>query len=251
MSLEGRRALVLGGTDGVGLGIVEALAGAGASVVATGRRADAGAAAVARDPERISFRQMDVADLGEVRAAVDSVVDADGRLDVLVNNVGFAYAKSILDTTEDDFAHLVAVNLRYLFFSTQRAAEHMRAQGGGSIVNIGSLTGSKGYPDRAGYCAVKGGVLQLTKAAALDLAGFGIRVNCVSPGGIDTPLLRETRFAGVADPGAAVAAFGAAHPLGRIGRPSDIASAVLFLASDAAEWITGTNLVVDGGISAG
>jgi NAD(P)-dependent dehydrogenase (short-subunit alcohol dehydrogenase family) len=244
-------ALVFGGTDGIGLGISELLARMGHKVVAAGRHTPQHENADRLEQCDIEYLSVDVTDLGDVRRAVDAVVEHHGRADIVVNNVGLALSRGVLETTPAEFDLLIATNLRYVFFSTQRAAEHMRRVGGGCVVNIGSLAGSKGYVNRAAYCAAKGGVAQFTKAAALDLAPYGIRVNCVSPGGIDTPLLRSTRFPDALDQDAQVSAFGATHPLGRVGTPNDVAGAVGYLVSDGAAWVTGANIVVDGGMSAG
>jgi NAD(P)-dependent dehydrogenase (short-subunit alcohol dehydrogenase family) len=126
----------------------------------------------------------------------------------------------------------------------------MVRQGSGSIVSVASVSGIRGQEQRAAYCGTKGAVLQITRAAALELAASGVRVNAVSPGAVDTPLLRDARFAGHANQDELVADVGASLPLGRIGLPEDVAHAVLYLASDEASWVTGTNLVIDGGAHA-
>jgi NAD(P)-dependent dehydrogenase (short-subunit alcohol dehydrogenase family) len=141
-------------------------------------------------------------------------------------------------------------NVRAMFFATKWAAEIMVRQGSGSIVSVASVSGIRGQEKRAAYCGTKGAVLQITRAAALELASSGVRVNAVSPGAVDTPLLRSARFAGEQDQDELVAELGASLPLGRIGLPQDIAQAVLYLASDEAAWVTGTNLVIDGGAHA-
>jgi NAD(P)-dependent dehydrogenase (short-subunit alcohol dehydrogenase family) len=254
MRLTDKTALVLGGTAGIGLGIVEAFVAEGATVVFTGRREARGQAIATRltstSTKGIAFRQLDVNDLDALQLTIGEMTIALGRLDVLVNNVGTALDRTILDTTVEEFDALVTTNVRPMFFAMKWAAEAMIRQGGGSIVNTASTAGIRGLERRAAYCASKGAVIQMSKAAALDLARYHVRVNCVSPGAVDTDLLRNARFAGLPDQDEQVTALGRTLPLGRIGAPADIAQAVVFLASDESSWITGANLVVDGGATA-
>ena len=173
-----------------------------------------------------------------------------GRLDILVNNAGISLPRTILETSEEDFSAQFETNVRAMFFATKWAAEIMVRQGSGSIVSVASVSGIRGQEKRAAYCGTKGAVLQITRAAALELASSGVRVNAVSPGAVDTPLLRNARFADEENQDELIADIGASLPLGRVGLPQDIACAVLYLASDEASWVTGTNLVVDGGAHA-
>jgi NAD(P)-dependent dehydrogenase (short-subunit alcohol dehydrogenase family) len=254
MRLKNTTALILGGTAGIGLGIVESFASEGANVVFTGRRDALGQETASRlsatSINDVSFRQLDVNDLDALQQTIADTANAFGRLDVLVNNVGTALDRTIVDTTVDEFDALFATNVRPMFFAMKWAAEAMIGRGGGSIINTASTAGIRGLERRAAYCASKGAVIQMTKAAALDLARHGIRVNCVSPGAVDTDLLRTARFAGLPDQDDQVTALGRTLPLGRIGYPTDVAQAVVYLASDESSWITGTNLVVDGGATA-
>lgn len=249
MRLGGKAVLITGGTSGIGRAMVERFAAEGARVTFTGRHEEPGREverAVARAGGAARFRLLDVLDLAALRQAIEETAAEAGRLDVMVNNAGLALPATILETTEEEFDLLFATNVRAVFFGTKWAAERMLARGG-SIINTASTAGIRGLRRRAAYCATKGAVLQLSKAAALDLAPYRVRVNCVSPGAIDTPLLRRARFAEVGDQDAEVARLGEALPLGRVGYPEDIASAALYLASDEAEWVTGANIVVDGG----
>ena len=252
MRLEGKVALITGGTSGIGRAMVERFVAEGAAVTFTGlpeQSAEDGAALERTLGERggqARYEPLDVRELDRLREVIRATARAAGRLDVMVNNAGVAIPGTILETTPDEFDLLFQINVRSVFFGTQWAAEQMRERGG-AIVNTASTAAIRGLRERAAYCGTKGAVLQLSKAAALDLAPFRIRVNCVSPGAIDTPLLRRARFSGEEDPDEAVAELGRTLPLGRIGYPRDIAAAALYLASDEAEWLTGANIVVDGG----
>jgi len=185
-----------------------------------------------------------------VRRVIEETGQRHGRLDILVNNAGISLPRTILETSEEDFSAQFETNVRAMFFATKWAAEIMVRQGSGSIVSVASVSGIRGQEKRAAYCGTKGAVLQITRAAALELASSGVRVNAVSPGAVDTPLLRNARFADEENQDELIADIGASLPLGRVGLPQDIACAVLYLASDEASWVTGTNLVVDGGAHA-
>jgi NAD(P)-dependent dehydrogenase (short-subunit alcohol dehydrogenase family) len=254
MRLADKTALVLGGTAGIGLGIVEAFVAEGASVIFTGRRDALGQEIANRlaatTQNHVSFRQLDVNDLEHLQQTIAETANEFGRLDVLVSNVGTALDRTILETTVDEFDAVFETNVRAMFFAMKWAAEVMIEKGGGSIVNTASTAGIRGLERRAAYCSSKGAVIQMSKAAALDLARYDVRVNCVSPGAVDTDLLRSARFAGVPDQDEQVTALGSTLPLGRIGAPTDIAQATVFLASDESSWITGSNIVVDGGATA-
>jgi NAD(P)-dependent dehydrogenase (short-subunit alcohol dehydrogenase family) len=254
MRLTDKTALVLGGTAGIGLGIVEAFVAEGASVIFTGRREALGHEIADRlratTQNDVSFRRLDVNDLDALQQTITDVANEFVRLDILVSNVGTALDRTILETTVDEFDEIFETNVRAMFFAMKWAAEVMIWQGSGSIINTASTAGIRGLERRAAYCASKGAVIQMSKAAALDLARLRVRVNCVSPGAVDTDLLRNARFAGLADQDEHVTALGQMLPLGRIGAPTDIAQAAVFLASDESSWITGSNIVVDGGATA-
>lgn len=254
MRLENKIALITGGTSGIGAAIVESFAREGAVVTFTGRSSERGerlAAALQGQGASAEFLALEARHLADVRHVIQQTAQRHGRLDVLVNNIGFALPRTILDTSEAEFDLLFDTNVRSLFFSTKWAAEIMVGQGSGSIVNVASVAALQGLPQRAAYCGSKGAVLQLSRAAAIDLAPYRVRVNCVSPGAIDTPLLRATRFGDQAEDqeqqDRLVTDLGHGIPLGRIGYPEDIAAAAVYLASDESAWVTGSNIVVDGG----
>jgi 3-oxoacyl-[acyl-carrier protein] reductase len=253
MRLRDKIALVTGGTSGIGRAIAELFATEGAVVTITGRQEALGRDVVAGIQEaggQAEFVPVDARHLPDVRRVTDVMTQRHGRLDILVNNAGISLPRTLLETSEEDFSAQFDINVRSMFFTTKWAAEIMARQGSGSIVSVASLSGIRGQEQRAAYCGTKGAVLQITRAAALELAASGVRVNAVSPGAVDTPLLRDARFAGHANQDELVADVGASLPLGRIGLPEDVAHAVLYLASDEASWVTGTNLVIDGGAHA-
>jgi NAD(P)-dependent dehydrogenase (short-subunit alcohol dehydrogenase family) len=253
MRLRDKIALVTGGTSGIGRGIAELFAREGAVVTLTGRRDELGGEVVTAIREaggQADFMAMDARHLPQVRQVVVGTTERHARLDILVNNAGISLPRTLLETSEEDYAAMFETNVRSLFFASKWAAEAMVRQGSGSIVNIASVSAIRGQEKRVAYCGTKGAVLQITRAAALELAPSGVRVNAVSPGIVDTPLLRNARFAGASDQEQLLDDLGTTLPLGRVGYPDDIAHAALYLASDEAAWVTGTNLVIDGGAHA-
>jgi NAD(P)-dependent dehydrogenase (short-subunit alcohol dehydrogenase family) len=239
-------AVITGSGGGLGSGIALRFAEAGAAVVVNYRSSAAGAQAVVGQIEAAEGRAIavraDVTQKAEVDYLVSQTVEAFGRLDVLINNAGLYPLASLLEMTEAEWDAVVDSNLRSTFLCTQAAAKQMIAQGeGGAIVNIASIEAENPAPLHSHYNAAKGGVVMHTAAAANELGLYGIRINSVSPGLI----WREGIEQGWPD---GVERFLKAAPLGRLGRPDDIADACLFLASPAARWITGANLRVDGGV---
>jgi meso-butanediol dehydrogenase/(S,S)-butanediol dehydrogenase/diacetyl reductase len=196
------------------------------------------------------FVAMDLRQAGACEALAEAAAERLGGLDVLVNNAGILHRGSAEETGEAEWRETMAVNLDAVFLLSRAALPLMRRQGGGAIVNVASDWGLVGGERAVAYCASKGGVVQMTRAMALDHAGDGIRVNAVCPGDTDTPMLdAEFRAAGL-EPEAGRRQAGRAIPLGRVATPLDVAGVILFLASDAARYITGAALPVDGGHTA-
>lgn len=232
----GKVAVVTGGLSGIGQAVARRLANEGARVIAADIRAEAGSPGAGP----VSAARLDVADPASVAALMQRVEATHGRLDVLVNSAGIGKDVPFLDTSLDLFDRMLAVNLRGTFLVGQGAARLM-TKSGGSIVNVASIAGMRGSIGRAAYGASKGGVVVLSQVMAVDLAAYGIRVNVVAPGPIDTPLV-----AAMHDP-AIRAAWVRAVPLRRYGSAEEVAAATAFLCSDEAGFVTGHVLAVDGG----
>jgi 3-oxoacyl-[acyl-carrier protein] reductase len=250
--VAGKAALVTGAGSGIGRAVAERLAEEGAAVAALSRTRAELEEACAGIERRTGAAPLslaaDVADEAAVAEAVAVAVAAHGRIDVLVSNAGveLVHEPALGDTTTAEWEHVLSVNLTGAFHVVRAAWPHLTA--GASIVTVGSLNSLHPRAGAAAYAASKGGLLQLTRAVALELAPRGIRANCVCPGVIDTPLT-DAFVAAASDPAAARAAYAAEAPLGRMGTAREVADAVLFLASDESRFVTGTALVVDGGMS--
>ena len=247
--LTGRSAVVTGAASGIGRATAVRLAAAGAAVVVVDLDAAGADATVDSIRETGGQAVAVVADVtrGEdCLRAVDAAVSSYGGLDVIVNSAGIIRRADVVGTTEDEWDRVMAVNVRSIFLMGKHGVPVMERAGRGAIVNIGSGWGLKGGPDAVSYCASKGAVVNMTRAMAIDHGPAGIRVNCVCPGDTDTPLLRsEAKQLGLDETQFLVES--AQRPLSRLGSPDDIAQAVLYLSSDAAAWVTGSILVVDGG----
>ncbi len=252
-TLAGKRALITGAASGIGRATALLLAREGAAVAVVDRD-EAGARAVAAEIMQAGGRAIavpaDVALAADCRRAVERTVSELGGLDILFNNAGIIRRASVIGTSEEDWDRVMAVNVKAVFLMSKYAVPVMEAAGGGAIVNTGSGWGLMGGGNAVAYCASKGAVVNMTRAMAIDHGAANIRVNCICPGDTDTPLLHgEARQLGV--PEAQFMAQAADRPLRRVGRPEDIAEAVLYLVSDAAAFVTGSVLVVDGGGLAG
>jgi NAD(P)-dependent dehydrogenase (short-subunit alcohol dehydrogenase family) len=244
--LDGKVALVTGSSRGIGKAIVDRFLTEGAAVIGLSRRAEE-AAAGAGSAESLLALAADVRSSASVGAAVEAGVARFGRLDVVVNNAAVGLLRTAADTDDDQYDKVFDTNVRSIFHTARHAVPHLQAAGSGSIVNIGSVAAHVGFATDAAYCASKGAVLALTKQMANDYAADGIRVNCVEPGFVVTDQLTEY-IGGQSDPDTARAAIAALHPIGRIGRPEEIAAVVAFLASEDAAFVTGVALTVDGGL---
>ena len=254
--LDGRVAIVTGGAGGLGRGIVERFVAEGARVVIADLNAATGKElAEALGPAAV-FRAVDVADPEDVRGLVEFTLTSFGGLHVMVNNaaVSGTMHRGFLDDDFADFSRVMAVNVLGVLAGTQHAARHMATAGGGSIINVSSIGGLTAGRSVITYRASKAAVIQASKSAAIALADYHIRVNCIAPGNIPTTLLASS-VAGRADADATVAAtrrkMAAMRPLPRDGTAADVAEAALYLASDRSAYVTGIVLPVDGGSSAG
>jgi NAD(P)-dependent dehydrogenase (short-subunit alcohol dehydrogenase family) len=249
MRLADKVALITGGTSGMGRATAVLFAQEWAKVAITGRNETRGREVV-EEIERASgtviFIRSDVRFAEECRRAVEETLRAFGRLDILFNNAGVLYANTVPDCSEEEWDLTLDTNLKGTYLMSKFALPAMIAQGNGVIINNASGWGLVGGDAAAAYCASKGGVVLLTKAMAIDHARQGIRVNCVCPGDVDTPMLPEdAQRRGMK--WEAYLASAANRPMGRIGKPEEIAKAVLFLASDDSSFVTGAVLAVDGG----
>ncbi|HZU42876.1 MAG TPA: SDR family oxidoreductase [Terriglobales bacterium] len=242
--LAGKIAIITGGSSGIGCATAHLFADRGARVIIADLNAPTSASS------NVIFQKADVSDAMDCRAVVERVRREFGRLDILFNNAGIIRRASVLELDESDWDRVMAVNVKSMFLMSKFAIPLMTESGGGSIINAASGWGLTGGPRAVAYCASKGAVVLLTKAMAVDHGAQKIRVNCICPGDTDTPMLRDEASQLGADPEKFLA-DAAARPLRRVGRPEEIAEAVLYLASDASSFVTGTALVVDGGGQAG
>ncbi len=252
---EGRVAIVTGGAAGIGRATAERLAVGGAAVV-IGDIGE-GLAQAGRELRQaglaVHARQADVRLSADLEALARFAADACGGVDILVCSAGIQRYGTVVDTTEELWDEVLAVNLKGPYLAAHHAIPLMRARGGGAIVNVASVQGLATQPKVAAYTASKGGVLALTRSMAIDHAAERIRVNAVCPGSVDTPMLRWAAdlFRGDQSQESQLAEWGRSHPLGRIGKPEEVAELIAFLASDRASFITGAQVVVDGGLLAG
>jgi NAD(P)-dependent dehydrogenase (short-subunit alcohol dehydrogenase family) len=249
MSLEGKVAIITGGASGIGLASAKRLAEAGATIALCDINESKGKEAVVEVQKlgtEAQFYACDVTSDLDCRRAIDSIYRDFGRIDILFNNAGIIWRKSITELSEDEWDAVLDVNLKAIFLLSRHVIPLMERSGEGSIINTGSGWGLKGGAKAAAYCAAKGGVVNLTRAMAIDHGKQGIRVNCICPGDTDTELLHEEAVQ-LGLPEGEFMREAADRPLQRVGLPEDIANAVLYFASELSSWITGSILVVDGG----
>ena len=252
MKLEGKVAVITGATDGIGKAIALKFAKEGAKVMMVGRDEAKGRAALekVRECGEAVYFKADVSNSSQVKKMVEETIQRYGRIDVLVNNAAVCPPGTVVNTSEELWDHIIDVNLKGVFLCSKYAIPHMQQNGGGAIVNIGSINSLMAMENEAAYDASKGGVLMLTKAIALDFAKANIRANCICPGAVETAMLQASLDVSP-DPTKAREWITQKHPVRRTGRPEEIAEVALFLATDASSFITGATIPVDGGILAG
>jgi meso-butanediol dehydrogenase / (S,S)-butanediol dehydrogenase / diacetyl reductase len=252
MKLAGKVALVTGAGSGIGQAIALLFAAEGARVGVADFSEAGGNATVSQiraaggDAE---FFRVDVSRSAEVKATVDGVLQRWGQLDILCNNAGIGVAATVVETAEEDWDRTLAVDLKGVFLGCKYAIPPMIAHGGGVIVNTASVAGQVGVLNRAAYCAAKAGVVGLTKSVAVDYVGQNIRINAICPGTVDSPWIQKILSA-QPDPVAERQRMVERQPMGRMGEPAEIARAALYLACDDSAFVTGTALVIDGGLTA-
>ncbi len=243
--LTGKTAIVTGASRGIGLAIARRFAEEGAKVLIASRSAPPEAMQTAS----CHWHRADISDPAQVAALFEQAVAHFGRVDVLVNNAGVQLEKTLADTSEEDWDWLMGINLKGVFLCSRAAIRQMQGQGGGVILNLGSVSGQIADYGLAAYCASKAGVHGLTRAIAVDHGPDGIRCNAICPGWIRTEMLDQT-FAMSDDPADAERRALGRHPLGRLGRPEDIAAMAVWLASDEASFVSGQFFTVDGALTA-
>ncbi|MGD8505138.1 MAG: glucose 1-dehydrogenase [Candidatus Bathyarchaeota archaeon] len=250
MKLNEKVALITGGTRGIGYATALLFLEEGAKVAVSGRSEKQGREAILKlrseGFKHMIFIQGDVSKSADAERMIQTSVKQFGRLDVLINNAGILSTGTVEDTAEADWDRVIDVNLKGVFLCSKYALPHLRRTNG-VIVNIASSDGLVAEPNCVAYCASKGGVVLLTKAMALDYAKEGIRVNCVCPGVVMTPMLEQDLVQSGIPGDVYLKGEAESHPMGRIGDPEEIAKAILFLASHDSSFVTGTALSVDGG----
>jgi len=250
LDFSGKTVLITGGTSGIGLAAARLFLASGAWVAIMGRDSEKGAVAVS-ELSKVGQTPVyicgDVTQVGDCERILREVTERFGRLDVLVNSAGEYLEKSIDDTSEAEFDQIMAVNLKGTYFMAKAAVPALKVSRG-AVVNVSSDAGLNGNVNCTAYCATKGAVTLFTKALALELAPHEVRVNCVCPGDIATPLL-DRQVSAAANPQEYRREMESVYPLGRIGTPEEVAGVILFLASDAASFVTGAAWAVDGGLT--
>lgn len=246
--LNNKVAIVTGAAQGIGLGIARVFVAEGASVILSDVNDAVGLAATAelQAGERVAYLHADVTREDDVRQLVAAAVERFGRLNIVVNNAGVVAVQTVEESSVEDWDRVMAINVRAIFLTTKHALPHLRAAGGGSILNVASVSSFVSQQGTPAYCASKGAALMLTKSLALDYGPERIRVNCICPGITDTPMLRyHARHAD--DPEAHLRRRLERVPMGAMLYPEDMGRAAAFLCSDEAAGITGSSLVIDGG----
>ena len=254
MRLKDKVALVTGAASGIGRATAALFGREGAKVMCADldvEGAERIAQQIADSGGEAASTRADVSVAADVERMVAETVARWGRLDVLVNNAGIYFVLPLTQVPEEEWDRLININLKGVYLGCKHAIPQMVSQGKGAIVNTASIAGLRGFGNWTTYSASKGGVVQLTKALAMELARFNVRVNCVCPGIIDTGMFDQAVNMTGVDRAELASSIGQAHPMGRIGRPEEVAAAILFLASEDASFVTGVPLSVDGGLWAG
>lgn len=246
MELTGKVAIVTGGDSGIGAAISELFAEEGASVVVADINDNGTADRITRKGGRAVHVKTDVRDEAQVKKLIARAKSSFGRIDILCNNAGIELLKPITETSDQEWERVIQTNLKGVFLVSKHTIPEMLAGGGGTIVNTASQLGIVGLENYTAYSASKGGVILLTKSMALEYAPHNIRVNCICPGPVQTPML-ERELLTVPDREAARKMWAQRQPIGRVGQPQEIAQAALFLASERSSFVVGHALVVDGG----
>ncbi|MBW4854063.1 glucose 1-dehydrogenase [Bacillus safensis] len=252
MNIAGKVVLITGGASGIGLAAVKLFLEHGAKVAVADINEDSGKQLVESLPhEHAAFFKTDITNEADCQKTVQSVLSQFGTIDVLINNAGIEIVSPIHEMTLEDWNHILQVNLTGVFLMSKHTLPHMLEKKSGSIINTGSVGGLVGWPDIPAYNATKGGVIQLTKSMAIDYAAHQIRVNCIAPGIIDTPLNEKSFLDNHSESLEVVKKEKAkVNPLLRLGKPEEIAGVMLFLASDLSSYMTGSVVTADGGYTA-
>lgn len=252
MNIAGKVVLITGGASGIGLAAVKLFLEHGAKVAVADINEDSGKQLVESLPhEHAAFFKTDITNEADCQKTVQSVLSQFGTIDVLINNAGIEIVSPIHEMTFEDWNHILQVNLTGVFLMSKHTLPHMLEKKSGSIINTGSVGGLVGWPDIPAYNATKGGVIQLTKSMAIDYAAHQIRVNCIAPGIIDTPLNEKSFLDNHSESLEVVKKEKAkVNPLLRLGKPEEIAGVMLFLASDLSSYMTGSVVTADGGYTA-
>lgn len=243
--------IITGGTSGIGFASAKLFLENNAKVIIIGRdqvKGEAATIALRAVGDSVEFISCDLSKVSECQNLVKKIIDKYHKIDVLINNAGLYYEKAIMDMSEADFDEMMNINIKAAYFMAKEVAIQMKKQQSGAIVNISSDAGINGNFLCTAYCASKGALTVFSKALALELAPYHIRVNCVCPGDIDTPLT-QNQFSGVADKDKALEELAQLYPLGRIGKATEVANVIYFLASEQASFVVGATWSVDGGIS--
>lgn len=249
---KGKVAVITGGTSGIGLETGRQLLSQGAKVALIGRSAEKGLRALqelAVYGDQVSFIQSDISKVLQCQEVIDRTIAQFGSLNIVVNSAGIYMEKTIDEVTEDEFDNMMNTNIKGTYFICKSALPYLRQSGGGAIINVSSDAGINGNCLCTTYCASKGAVTTFTKALALESIHYGVRVNCVCPGDVDTPMLQQ-QLIGVDNPQEYLRDMAAMYPVGRIAQSHEIANVICFLASDKSSFVNGAVWTVDGGLTA-